>query len=84
VTQLMTMFPKLPGETVEHRENLPSELKISGFKFASVISQVKVRGVSQKKQAYVRVSVCMYVYVYIYHIHVCVYIYVQGRKVSYR
>lgn len=56
VTQIMAMFPKLPRETVENRENLPSELEISGFKFASVISQAKVRGVSDKTG----LCVCIY------------------------
>jgi hypothetical protein len=55
----MAMFPKLPVETLEHRENLPSELEISWFKFASIISQVQVRGVSDKTGLCVCVCVCV-------------------------
>jgi hypothetical protein len=61
VTQLMVTFPKLPGETVEHRENLPSELEISVFKFASVICQVKVRGLPMKHvYAYLYISLTVH------------------------
>ena len=69
VTQLTTMFPKLPGEIVENREKLTSELEISGFKFASDISQVNVRGVSDKTG--LCVCVCTHT-----HTHTHIYIYI--------
>ena len=86
MTQIMTMFPKLPGETVEHRENLPLELEISGFKFESVISQIKARGVSDTTCLCVCVCVCVCIHivcVYIYIYNIFTNLYRKGRKVNF-